>query len=128
MTVTLREILAVGAGSFCGGAARMLTSRLLQPHNLAFPLGTLAVNTAGCFLLGLISCLLGRGFDLSPSWRLFLTVGFCGGFTTFSTFVSETGHLAAEGLTLSALGYASLSLILGFAALWAGNSVGRLIL
>lgn len=127
MTVTLREIFTIGAGSFCGGAARFLLGRALQGCGGLFPIGTLTVNIAGCLLLGFISALAGRCADFSAAWRLFLTVGFCGGFTTFSTFMAETGQLTAEGLSATALLYAASSLLLGFAALFAGQFLGRLL-
>ena len=84
----LRLILIVGTGSFIGGAARFLASRFFQNLTISsFPLGTFLVNIIGCFLIGVFYGLTERGNLLNDELRIFLTVGLCGGFTTFSTFI-----------------------------------------
>ncbi len=122
----IHSILLVGFGSFLGGICRFLSTRLACAHlSGMFPFGTFAVNIAGCFLIGIFYGLSEHGF--SPSVRLFFTVGFCGGFTTFSTFASESLQLVkAENVLAFAL-YASLSVFLGILAVHAGNLATRIL-
>lgn len=85
-----KTLLCVGAGSFVGGIARYGLTRWVSAGSFThLPLGTMVVNVAGCLFIGLLYGWFERADVLSPEWRLFLTVGFCGGFTTFSTFVHE---------------------------------------
>ena len=122
------EILSVGAGSCVGGMARYAVSRWVQQAAGAavFPWGTLTVNVAGCFIIGLIYGWLDQGLSLSPAWRLFLTVGFCGGFTTFSTFANEN-YLLFQGAHVAILAlYVAVSVAAGFAAVYAGYALTRL--
>lgn len=115
---TLSNILLVGAGSCLGGIARYLTGKLFTPHTASatsmFPWATLTVNLAGCFLIGLIFGLLDRGITLSPSMKLFLTTGVCGGFTTFSTFTHENYLLFSGNHAAPLILYALLSVAGGF--------------
>jgi fluoride exporter len=92
----------------------------------AFPWGTLVVNTLGSFLLGLVVSLAFSG-RVSESARLAIGVGFCGAFTTFSTFELETQQLFAQGRGLEAIGYVMMSLFFGFAAIFAGQWVSQTI-
>lgn len=127
--MNIMSIIAVGAGSCLGGIARYLVSRLLSGTAAAgtFPWSTFAVNIAGCFIIGIIYGLLARGLHLSEPVRLFLTVGFCGGFTTFSTFAHE-GYLLFGGSGLpTVLLYAAASVALGLAAVYAAYALTRLL-
>lgn len=118
------NILWVGLGSCLGGISRYLLSKIIQTNAATFfPLGTLAVNLGGCFLIGLIYGLIDRGMELSPGVRLFLTVGFCGGFTTFSTFIHENYTLFGGGNPLWVIGYAAISFVFGLALVYAGYFV-----
>lgn len=120
------SIFLVGIGSFVGGVCRFLSTRLIGAHwSGAFPLGTFAINLAGCFLIGLFYGLSAHG--LSPNVRLFLTVGFCGGFTTFSTFANESLQLFRTGNILPFALYAALSVFFGILAVYAGNAAARLL-
>ena len=85
-----------------------------------FPFATFAVNVAGCFLIGILFGLSERGSVLSPEWRIFLTTGFCGGFTTFSTFSYESLRLLQDGEVLYLFLNVALSVVLGLAATYAG--------
>ena len=76
----------VGSGSFLGGAARYVVSLLMKNLGKSFPWATLAANLLGCLLIGCLWGLFSRGANEGSSWALFLTVGFCGGFTTFPPF------------------------------------------
>ena len=79
--------MIVALGGALGSAARYVASRLIQEHaTTAFPVATCAVNVAGCLLIGLVCGLACKAEGMGEGLKLFLTVGFCGGFTTFSTF------------------------------------------
>lgn len=122
----IHSILLVGFGSFLGGICRFLSTKLIGAHlSGAFPFGTFAVNIAGCFLIGLLYGLSEHG--LSPSVRLFLAVGFCGGFTTFSTFANESLQLFKAGNVLTFALYAGLSVFLGILAAYAGNMATKIL-
>lgn len=120
----LREFLIVGLGSFLGGGARYAVGCFL-PTVARIPLSTLTVNVVGCFLIGLFNALLTRYGCPSVNLRLFLTTGFCGGFTTFSTFVNEDFLLLRGQHLVAATAYIALSLFLGFVALYVGYHVAR---
>lgn len=120
-------MLIVGAGSCLGGMARYLLSVAVQTRaGGLFPWGTFAVNLAGCLVLGFLYGMLDRGFQLSAPMKLFLTVGFCGGFTTFSTFVNENYVLFTHPAPVVAVIYAAATLVAGLFLLYAGYLAGRL--
>ena len=121
----IKDVLLVGIGSFVGGSLRMVISKYVQLAIAgSFPLGTLVVNVLGCFLIGIFSSLPGENGGISTSTRLLLTTGFCGGFTTFSTFMNENVGLMKgdDGFVVSVL-YILASLALGFIAVLAGRAV-----
>jgi len=128
MNPLIANVMAVGAGSCLGGMARYLVSRLTQSYlHGEFPWGTFVVNVAGCFIIGLIYGFIDRGFHLGESMRLFITVGFCGGFTTFSTFINESYQLFnGSGHQLTMILYATASIAAGFIMLYAAHSLTRL--
>ena len=128
MNSAVINILLVGAGSCLGGIARYLVGKGLQSvcHNAVFPWGTFAVNVVGCFIIGLIYGFIDRGGHMTDGMRLFLTVGFCGGFTTFSTFIHENYLLlnASGHLTLAL--YVAASVAAGFLMVYAAYALTRL--
>ena len=111
----IKNIAVVGAGSFIGGMARYLVSVLMKGIGKGFPWATLAVNLAGCFLIGLIWGIFSRSASEGGKWTLFLTVGLCGGFTTFSTFSKESLMMLQAGNFWGFAGYIALSVIAGIA-------------
>ena len=114
------------AGSCLGGIARYLSTKYIQSAvETAFPWGTFAVNVAGCLLIGLVFGALERGVTIPPAVRLFLTVGFCGGFTTFSPFANENYLLFSSSQFPMALLYAGLSVVAGFAAVYLGYFIAK---
>jgi len=116
----LQSILIVGFGGFAGSVLRYLISKYVTLHTQSvFPLGTFSVNLVGSFLIGMIIAA-SVGEDLSPSLRLLLATGFCGGFTTFSSFSYEFFSLLQNEHTGYAFLYAAASLILGLFFVWLG--------
>lgn len=121
------RILLVGAGGFAGSVFRYLLSGLVYRFwgNGAVPVGTLAVNITGCFLIGLLGGLTETRQFFSPETRVFLLIGLLGGFTTFSTFGYETFHLMRAGQMPAMLLNVILHVILGVGAVWAGYILAR---
>lgn len=110
---SLKSILLVGSGSFIGGAARYLVSVLMKGVGKGFPWATLTVNLVGCFLIGLLWGWLGRSSQLDSNLSLFLMVGLCGGFTTFSTFSKEALILLQNGNLWNFAIYVAASIVAG---------------
>jgi len=124
----LKYIFIIGIGGFLGTISRYLTSiYIYKLFHAAFPLGTFAINILGCFLIGIFYGLSERGTLMSGEWKLFLTVGFCGGFTTFSTFANENMAMLRDGAFFYAALYTSLSVFLGILATYAGGALTKLI-
>ena len=119
-------MLLAGTGGFFGTCARYLINRLfLNVWHLSFPLATFTINVLGCFLFGIISGSLQRAGIVSPRISALLTVGFCGGFTTFSTFSFETFSLGISGEVLTGALYVAASVIAGLLAVWLGLIIVR---
>lgn len=116
-----RTLFIVGAGGFLGSVARYYASQLVFRYfPTSFPYGTLLVNITGCFIIGIIYALSAKGNIVSPEWRLFLATGFCGGFTTFSSFAYENVALLRDGELFYTFMYLAASIIIGFLAAYAG--------
>ena len=119
-----KAMLIAGIGGFIGTCGRYLTGKLA--HHLLpslFPYGTFAVNIIGCFLIGLFFGLAEKTHLLSPNMNLFLITGFCGGFTTFSSF-SDDMFLLMQNKHWSVFTlYLGLSILLGLLMVWAGRSL-----
>lgn len=111
----IKEILYIGAGGFIGSVLRYLLTIAMKSQS-AFPWGTFTVNIIGCLLLGLFCGIIGRHPNFPQSANLFLTVGLCGGFTTFSTFSKESLTLLQNGNIGAFCFYALGSVILGIVA------------
>lgn len=94
-------------------------------HNYNFPLGTLLVNIVACFFLGFIIGLADHKEIFTPAARLFWTVGFCGGFSTFSAFSQESFYLIQGGFNLSLIVYVTLSLLFCVLAVYLGLFAGE---
>lgn len=119
----------VAAGSALGGMARYVLAGWVQrAGESTFPLGTLVVNVAGSFLLGFILRYTMDFAGMSTETRAFLTIGFCGGFTTFSTFSYEAIALLQEGQWSRAGFYVVSSVTVSLAATLAGLAVAQQVL
>ena len=123
-----RNLLFIGIGSFIGGICRYLLQQFVQNnYPSSIPYGTLIVNIIGCFVIGIVYELSGRGNLLSPEMRLFLATGICGGFTTFSSFAYENVSMVLDGEFLYPLLYILMSVVIGFGAVHAGILIIKLI-
>lgn len=124
----LKSILMVGMGGFIGTVARFLIARYFQFNvNSAFPWSTFIVNIVGCLLIGIIYGLSEKGNMWSPDVRLFLTVGICGGFTTFSTFSYDSFLMVQEQDWFRFALYTSLSIFIGLMAVYGGRLIIKFI-
>jgi CrcB protein len=124
----LRNILFVALGGAIGSVLRFLLSKWLQGSVVtAFPVGTLAVNLLGCLMIGVFYGLFDRGALLDANLKLFLTVGLCGGFTTFSTFCNESLHLFRSDNILYGALYAGGSVFFGLIAVFLGVHLAKLV-
>lgn len=123
MTTALLIFLGSGLGGVARWALGGWATARLGP---AFPWGTLLVNVSGSLLIGWIGSVTGPGgrWVLAPGWRLFLMVGVCGGYTTFSSFSHQTLQLAEQGEWLHAGGNVILSVTLCLAAVGLGHHLG----
>lgn len=115
---TVLNCVFVGLGGLVGSVLRYLVSLLPLRHASGFPLVTLGINVLGAFVLGLIMALAGKNASIDPRALLFLKVGVCGGFTTFSTFALEAHTLIGAGRPATALLYALLSVVLSVLAVF----------
>lgn len=128
MAESNRILFAVALGAMLGSLARGGVSlAFLHAMGSGFPWGTLAVNGAGSFLIGLLATVVGPGgrVVMSAVWRQFLLAGFCGGFTTCSIFSLETVSLVRAGEAVLAASYVGLSLLSWLLAVWLGYRTGR---
>ena len=112
-------VVYVAVGSALGGMCRYFVSILLNSPS-GFPWGTLGVNVLGSLAIGLLSGWLAHGTGNAAAIRAFAVVGFCGGFTTFSTFSNETFRMLEKNQWLSAAGYVGLSVAAGLVAVFLG--------
>lgn len=117
------DCLAVGLGGFVGSVLRYLAGRLPLQSPEGFPYVTLMINVLGSFAIGLIAAVAAKHADIDPRLVLFLRVGLCGGFTTFSTFSSETFSLLRAGSYGGAAAYVLLSVLLGVLAVFLAHAL-----
>jgi CrcB protein len=113
----IRLLLIIGVGGFLGSISRYLVQGwMIRLFASPFPIGTFLVNIIGSFLIGIIYAAAEKTGLLSTEWRFFLATGFCGGFTTFSTFSYEIVTMLRGGMTGYAMLYVLGSVVLGVLA------------
>ena len=119
------NILAVGAGGFLGSTLRYLISLIPLNETTNFPIKTFVINIVGCVVIGIIAASVSKNFEMNPQMLLFLKVGLCGGFTTFSTFALETADLMKAGNMGIAFLYAVLSVLVGITVIFVVEYLAR---
>ena len=125
----LRTLLIVGTGGFIGSVMRYLVQLFVERDmSSTFPWGTFVANIAGSFIIGVVFALAQKGNLLSAEWRLFLAVGICGGFTTFSSFAYNNLTMLKEGVYGQFILNVGGSLFFGLLAVYLGMIVVRAIL
>jgi CrcB protein len=119
--------LWVTLGSALGGLLRFAIGRAVLASDLAFPFSTLLINIVGCFVIGFYgtATLSGSRYETSENMRLFVMVGLCGGFTTFSAFSLQTFDLMRSGAWGRAAANVVLSVTLGILAVTAGHYLAQ---
>lgn len=115
--------VAVGLGGVAGTVARFAVSNWLHRPGVGFPGGTLLVNIAGSLVLGFVLRWAGLAEETAPTLRAALAVGFCGAFTTMSTFAFENLRLAQERQWSVALLYIAVTIVGCLAAVWLGYAI-----
>ena len=120
----VKSMLFAGIGGFIGTVLRFLVSKYFQvTFDTVFPWGTLVINIAGSFLIGIFLGIFEKGFMMSSEWRLFFTVGICGGFTTFSTFSNDSFMLLQNKEILKFSLYAGMSFVFGIVSVLIGKNL-----
>jgi CrcB protein len=123
-----KQLLLIGLGGFVGSVARFLVSKLnTRVDWFSIPIGTLLVNVVGSLLIGFLIGISEKSPILTVEWRMFLMVGLCGGFTTFSSFSGENLMLLRNGQILPLFLYTGLSILLGFTAVYLGYISTKLL-
>src|SRR5690606_8218641 len=118
----MKQFLLVFLGGGIGSALRYLIGKYLN-HNL--PYGTFIVNILGCLLIGFLLSIASKNNNFSENQILLFATGFCGGFTTFSTFALENSLFLKQGDTLNLVLYTTLSFAMGISAVFAGIWLGK---
>ena len=125
----MKQLITIFIGGGLGSITRFLLGKFINTqHNNSFPFGTFIVNIAACFLLGCIVTLASQKQIISPQAKLFWAVGFCGGFSTFSTFSSESLTLFQQGNHLTMFTYIAASVIVCLFATYSGMMITQKII
>ena len=124
----MHKYLLIGLGGALGSVARYWVGSTVGGRmGVRFPVGTLAVNLTACVIIGFALTFLGKRVGIDPAWRYFVTIGFIGSYSTFSTFEWETLDTLRSGAVAMAALYAVGSLVLGLGATWCGAALGEVI-
>ena len=124
--MNIQYILAVAAGGALGAVVRYLVAiGSGRAFGTDFPWGTLIINVTGSFLIGIFTAMFAIRWNLPQAARVFLTVGICGGYTTFSTFSLDAWYLIERGQTWASAAYMIASVVLSVGALIAAMQLVR---
>jgi CrcB protein len=122
----LKTILYIALGGAIGSVLRYLTSVFVNKYWAnQFPLATLLTNVLGCLIIGILIGILEKNNLANSNLKWLLITGFCGGYTTFSTFGYENCSLFQSNNSLLAFGYIALSILLGIFAVWLGLFIAK---
>jgi CrcB protein len=122
----IKNFLIVGVGGATGSMLRYAVQKVFNIHSAAaFPTGTLLVNIAGCFLIGILWSIVSRSLSWNEEMKLLLMTGFCGGFTTFSAFTLEGIGLLKESKTSLFIIYLTASVVGGLLATFIGIRIAK---
>ncbi len=113
------NILSVGLGGFIGAVCRYLIGLIPINETINFPIKTFAINVIGCIVIGIITVVAAKNTSLNSHMLLFLKVGLCGGFTTFSTFALESADLMKNGNVMISFLYVLGSVLVGVGVIFA---------
>jgi len=120
----IKPVFLIAIGGAIGSVFRYLLSTLLNKNfQISFPAGTFIVNSIGCLLIGLLFGVYNRYNVTNPNYNYFFITGFCGGFTTFSTFAAENIMLLNSGNWSLSITYIAASVIIGLLFVWLGQSL-----
>lgn len=122
----IKAMILAGCGGFVGTCGRYLLGKWASGmFHSAFPMGTFLVNIIGCFIIGLFFGLLEKAHVMTPSENVLLITGFCGGFTTFSSFANDLWVLGNKGDWTTGIIYLCTSVIIGVLLVWGGRALIR---
>lgn len=122
----IKQLLLVGIGGGLGSIFRYLTSITTGRYLIGnFPIATFSINVIGCLIFGVLIMIFSKASDYNESLKLLFIVGFCGGFTTFSTFAYENIQLFQQQNYAILVGYTLASLLIGFLAIVYGMHLGK---
>ena len=124
----MKELMAVFIGGGFGSLARFGLNKTMSGLSAVFPFSTFSANFLSCIMVGLTIAFIEEKILLSPIIKNFIIVGFCGGFSTFSTFIREIILLTEQNKAGPMIVYALLSLILGLVGLISGIWLGKLLI
>lgn len=124
----IKAMLIAGLGGFMGTCGRFLVGKIVAHAGVGnFPLSTLLVNVIGCLLIGILLGLVENTRYLSTQLNLLLVTGFCGGFTTFSTFSNDLYVLLISRSKMFFVSYFLASILLGLLMVWCGRRIVLLL-
>lgn len=123
----MKEFLAVFIGGGIGSLARYGISKGMSDYSLTFPFATLLANILSCFIAGMVISFIEQKYISHPTIKVFLLVGFCGGFSTFSALIRESLLMMEEDRAGPMILYNLLSIILGLVSIFSGVWLGKIV-